>query len=326
MAQSLLLMAAGYDDDEPPDYIKNRAFIVPLPGGSYVAIPMPHGFNILLNVGREMTDAAVQGVQGEGKKAMGHMAKIVTEQAFSFNPMGSTDNWLANMAPAFMDPAVGIAMNKDAFGRTIAREDFDPRNPTPGFTRTRESTNPAYKAAAEWMNTLSGGNEQVKGAVSPTPEQIEYVMGTVWGGIGREVAKIGGGAASLAKNAAGVPTEEFSMSQVPVLGRVLGSTTSPEANRAKIFNASVEANVAHKRYEALVKEDPQAAKEYKVENPLIPMRDRLAHYNTEDAKLRKERDAARKAGNTEKVIELTEKQHTKDAALRAEIERAKATR
>ena len=54
--QAMMLAAAGYDDDEPPEYLKEKNFIIPLPGGDYITLPMPLGLNIFPGVGRIMTE------------------------------------------------------------------------------------------------------------------------------------------------------------------------------------------------------------------------------------------------------------------------------
>lgn len=57
--QSALLLMAGFDDDDIPEEVKDRNFIIPIGGlfssygdKDYIKIPMPHGFNLLVNLGR----------------------------------------------------------------------------------------------------------------------------------------------------------------------------------------------------------------------------------------------------------------------------------
>jgi hypothetical protein len=45
--QALMLALAGFDEDEPPDFIKDRNFVIPLPNGKYITIPMPLGYNVI---------------------------------------------------------------------------------------------------------------------------------------------------------------------------------------------------------------------------------------------------------------------------------------
>jgi hypothetical protein len=43
----MMLALAGFDEDEPPDFIKDRNFVIPLPNGKYITIPMPLGYNVI---------------------------------------------------------------------------------------------------------------------------------------------------------------------------------------------------------------------------------------------------------------------------------------
>jgi hypothetical protein len=47
-----LLHAAGFDEDEPPSFIRERNIVIPTGKNTYVAWPMPLGFNFIPNVGR----------------------------------------------------------------------------------------------------------------------------------------------------------------------------------------------------------------------------------------------------------------------------------
>ena len=43
--QALALAAAGFDDDEPPEFVRERSLIIPIGDKKYVTIPMPLGFH-----------------------------------------------------------------------------------------------------------------------------------------------------------------------------------------------------------------------------------------------------------------------------------------
>ena len=57
--QALMLAAAGYDDDELPEFVKTRSLIIPLfgPDKHYVAIPYPLELVMIPNTGRVLTEA-----------------------------------------------------------------------------------------------------------------------------------------------------------------------------------------------------------------------------------------------------------------------------
>jgi hypothetical protein len=54
--QAMALAAAGFDDDEPPEFVREKNLIIPIGGKKYVTIPMPQGFLVLPNIGRIATE------------------------------------------------------------------------------------------------------------------------------------------------------------------------------------------------------------------------------------------------------------------------------
>lgn len=122
-------------------------------------------------------------------------------------------------------------MNKDAFGRPIAKEDRNSANPTPGFTRAKEGASTTGRILAEGLNTLSGGNEDQKGFISPTPDQIDFVLGTIGGGVGREGMKVFELGVAKIKDAAGKEREVMPSQKLPLIGRLYGDAGEPSALR-----------------------------------------------------------------------------------------------
>ena len=54
--QALMFKVAGWDDEEPPQFVRERSLLIPTSGGSYIQIPMPLGFNAIPNIGRIFTE------------------------------------------------------------------------------------------------------------------------------------------------------------------------------------------------------------------------------------------------------------------------------
>jgi len=52
--QTFALAMMGYDEDDVPEFVKQRALVLPIPGTNkkYATIPMPLGFNLIPNIGR----------------------------------------------------------------------------------------------------------------------------------------------------------------------------------------------------------------------------------------------------------------------------------
>lgn len=317
--QAALLLAAGFDDDDIPENIKERAFIVPIPFSTdrdYLAIPMPHGFNLLVNAGRNLTDASVHLATGEYGKAAKSIGVGTFGQLGALNPTGSAGNFATDMLPAIADPIISLYMNKDTFGRQIAKEDLNPANPTPGFTRAKEGASKTARVLSEGLNRISGGNEDQRGLLSPTPDQIDFVIGTLGGGVGREVSKAASATKAGFDIAVGNEREVMPSHKMPLIGRLYGNADEPSSLRAKLFTVRTEVNETYARYKGLKERgDKEAAAAFREEHPEITLRDDIERYARENAKQTKARALARDEGEIGKVNAITSKSDNKVADL-----------
>ena len=223
MVQAMMLAAAGYDEDDPPEFVREKNFIVPLPDGTYITIPYPLGFNVLPNSGRIVMDFMLHGGRDPGK----HLTSLLSSTMNSFNPLGSTGFSMQTIMPTVLDPVAALAENKDAFGRPIARKDRATA-PTPGYTRSRDTSTEISKGLSYFLNLSSGGSKYQKGYVSPTADEIDFLAGQVGGGLYREVTKAGKAISSVFTG------EEVPSYQRPVVGRFVGATGS-QASIAQTF-------------------------------------------------------------------------------------------
>ena len=224
-AQAVLLAMAGYDDDNPPEFIRERNFIVPLPNGDFLTIPYPLGFNVLPNVGRLTTEFVLSGGKDPGKKVTALLGSVVD----AFSPVGGSELSLQTITPTVLDPLVAIATNEDAFGRPIYKKD-QATNPTPGYLRSRENASEINKNIAYFLNLASGGTKYSKGYVSPTGDELDYLVGQITGGVGRELLK----AEQTVK--AGVTGEELPAYRIPLVGRFYGETQSNAAESQRFYD------------------------------------------------------------------------------------------
>ena len=135
---------------------------------------------------------------------------------------------MQTVAPTILDPMAALIENRDWTGNSIYKEDFDKNKPTPGWTRAKDSASPISQSIAYWMNYLTGGGEFGKGVMSPTPDHIDYVVGQLTGGVGRDVfIKPSGAIKSVSTG------EELPVYKIPIVGKFAGETTgqAPESNR-----------------------------------------------------------------------------------------------
>ena len=213
-AQTILLAAAGFDEDEPPEFIRERNLIIPIGWKKYITVPMPLGFHVVPNLTRIPTEWALRGFKEPGK-AVTEIAAIFAE---AFNPLGNAGFSMQTFAPTPMDPFIALGENKDWTGRPIAKQDFNTLKPTPGHTRARDTASWPSEMVSKALNLLTGGNEYVPGMLSPTPDQIDYLIGQVAGGVGRETMKL------FNVSRAATRGEASPAYRIPFVGRFYGNS------------------------------------------------------------------------------------------------------
>ena len=228
--QSLLLQAAGFGDDDPPEFVREKNFVIPAGDGKYLSWPLPLGFNVFTNFGRLSADIVNDILNNNGRHASDKAVAMASTLSNTFNPFGSSGLSIQTLAPTVADPLAAIAENRDAFGRPIHRADMATK-PTPGYLRSREGTSDIANFFAAALNRMSGGTEFQKGAISPTGDDIEYLAGQVGGGTWREGRKLFG----LATKGEG---EEIPPYKIPLYGRFVGDTGA-KANISNQFYQNV---------------------------------------------------------------------------------------
>ena len=231
VVQSAMMALAGFEDDEPPEFVKEKNIIIPMAlfgfdNKKYISFPMPLGFNVFPGTGRILSEAVIGAMRGDdvSKKFF----DILSLLANSFNPLGSSGLSLQTIAPTPLDPFVALGQNKDAFGRPIYKEDRE-TNPQVGYERTRESTDAAWKNIAMFINYMTGGTADVKGAWSPTGDEIAFLAGQVTGGLGREFGKIYGGAKDFLNG------DEIPPYKIPLFGKLYGDAESKAAVKNRFY-------------------------------------------------------------------------------------------
>jgi hypothetical protein len=313
MLQALLL--AGYDDDEIPEADKDRTFIIPMPDGGFIKIPLALGMNVPFNMGREGADMIFR--SGNRLK---HASNLLMQPIQGFNPLGGAGNFIQTILPAVADPIVGLIQNRDAFNRPIAKEDFDKSKPTPGWTRAKEGATELSKKLAYGANFISGGGEFGIGKFSPTPDQIDYTLGQLTGGLGREVSKGAQAIGSGVKSIAGVPQEETPWYRVPLVGRLYGNVNETGNVKAQIYAAKEDINALDYEHKQLLKAgERERAAELLAEHPEIKLKSRIDTLLREESELRKQRVKLRADSDVEGVNANNAKIDAKLLRLRDEI-------
>lgn len=265
--QAIALSLAGFDDDEPPEFIRERNFILPIGGKKYLTLPMPLGFHAIPNIGRITTEFALGGF----KKPGDHVLKLLGVFADAFNPIGNSGLSVQTIAPTPIDPLVALGENRDWTGQPISREDYNKLSPTPGFTRSKDVSSDTSRLLAEAINYLSGGTKYTPGKLSPTADQIDYLAGQVTGGVGREAAKISQTAKAVSTG------EELPPHKIPLVGRFYGDTDTQSSQGAKFYANLKKLNEVEAELKGRIKDRIPAA-EYRAAHPelrLVPLANRV---------------------------------------------------
>jgi hypothetical protein len=279
--QALMLAAAGYDDDEIPEFIKSRNLIIPTGWRSkekrFIAIPYPLGLHVLPNTGRTVTELTLSGGKDLGKRSVSAIGEIMG----AFNPLGggnvlTLDGALKTAAPTVVDPFIEMGFNRNFAGNPIEKKPFNEEGDNrPGFQRARESTHrsltgQAYLAISKAINSMTGGNDFEAGAASPTPERVRYIAQTVGGGVLREFEKSVNAAANVVQ---GQPVKQ---SAIPLTGRFYGEVDSDQVEMSRYYEASNRIRKVMSSYKAAEKAGNAAeANRIARENPEVMQYDDL---------------------------------------------------
>ena len=224
-AQALLLEAADFDEDEPPYFVREKNIILPLVGGGYLTIPMPLGLHIIPNTSRILTEFVLSGGRDTAKR----VGQFTGSFLDAFNPIGNAGWSVQTIAPTVADPLVALSENRDWTGSPIAKEDMVSTRPTPGYTRAKDTASTLNTYLAYFLNAASGGTDYQKGLFSPTPDQLDYLVGQAFGGVGRELLK-----AEQTLSSA-VTGEELPPYKIPLAGRFYGNTESSAATSNRFY-------------------------------------------------------------------------------------------
>ena len=280
--QAVLYSVAGFDEGEPPEFIREKSFVIPTINGKYIAIPLPLGYNVIPNTARLITQDVIRFVQGKKVKPVDTAFKVFESLLGAFNPIGNAGWSYQTFAPTLADPFVAIGENKDYTGKNIARKDFNALDPTPGFTRYKESSTAFSRGLAEFMNSMSGGTKDAPGKISPTPDQIDYFIGQIFGGVGREAMKIERTVRSQ------ITGEELPLYSIPFAGRFVGDTKGSSAVSNAFYENLKEMNI-HENTVKGMRKRKENVQEYYRENPEARMFEEAGRVEREVQVLRKRR-------------------------------------
>lgn len=272
--QALALAAAGFDDDEPPGFVRERNLIIPIGDKKYLTVPMPLGLHLLPNLGRIPAELVLSGFKNPAKR-IGSLFNVLAD---AFNPVGNAGMSLQTITPTIIDPLAALSENKDWTGKSIARQDFG-LNVTPGYTRAKDTASKFSKLVSEGINYLTGGTAYKPGAFSPTPDQIDYLAGQISGGVGREVLK------AEQTSMSAITGEDMPAYKIPLAGRFYGNADDPSTQSSRFYD-NVKAMNEHEAEIKGRRKHGENVSEYLNENPEARLYAQANHVERDVAKLR----------------------------------------
>ena len=275
-----LMASIGFEDDEwedIPEFEKQRSLIIPVGGGDFIKVPMAMGFNILPNLGRIATEQMLG-----RRKVQDSLVDVLAVLLESANPFGSATA-LQTMSPTPTDPVVALLENKTFSGRAIAKEDANPLQPTPGFTRARDTSSHLSRGLAWGLNRASGGTDYTPGLVSPTPDQLDYLFGSIAGGVGREVNRAYQFSELLLRG------EEISQNKKPLLSSFYGTTQDDMTVGGRYWRNVKELNAIEQEVKGRVR-DGLDATDFVDEHPQIYVARAANKVERQITKMRQERN------------------------------------
>jgi hypothetical protein len=255
---------------------------------------MPFVFSAIPNTSRIMTEWFVGDMKDTGK----YVGNLAGAYLNAFNPFGGSLA-VQTFTPTPFKPIIALAQNEDAFGKKIARESFNEKQQIPGYQMAKDSASAFGKVISELINYTTGGTKDVAGAFSPTPDQVDYFVGQLTGGLGREVLK----ASQVAQSP--FTGEEVPFYKYPLVGRFGADVNEGGAIAGKFYNNLTKLNA----YENTVKGMRQRKEplgDYLNENPQARLYNQANIIERDLQKLRKTIREAKERGDKERVGRLQE--------------------
>jgi hypothetical protein len=294
-AQAVALSAMGYDENEPPDFVKDRNLIIPLGDGKYLAWPLPLGYHVIPAVARILVEWMIAGGKDPAKRIV-HLADVILD---AFNPIGNAGLSAQSIAPTVADPIVALTENRDWTGKKIAREDISKLDPTPGYTRAKENASWISRQLSYYLNLASGGDKDKPGVFSPTPDQIDYLVGQVTGGLGREILK------AAKTTEATITGEELAPYNIPLAGRFYGDTKAGYAESARFYKNLEELNILENQLKGR-QSRKESVTEFVKENPKLRLVESARTTERNIRELRKQRNDLVEKGASREAVKAKE--------------------
>lgn len=243
----------GIDPDDERSYYdkinaseKDMNYILMIPGtkGKYLKLPMPHGFNALPAMGRNLS-AMMFGDQ----TLMQSVGNVANTLASSFSPTGYDERGLGHtVMPTALGLPVDLMTNSKFTGNRIKPEQNPFGAKLPQSQLVNKNTNKLLVVLTQALNRIAGGDERTPSGIPGTDisaADLQHVIESLTGGAGKIVSR----SVDLLWRVGAA--EEIPVGNVPFVRRLIG-----EAGDYSVYDSFIDRRDRVKRFEdARRKED-----------------------------------------------------------------------
>lgn len=245
------------------EYEKKHQIGIPI-GGGRQAIWQTRGLYATIPY---LARTAVDAMLGETKvpdalmNVLSEAGSVATEP-LSGNGLSSKATAMQSLSPTLVDPLVQWVSGNDYKGDDRIAKSYNANKPL--SWNGKGKTSEGYKWFAKLVNSATGGNEGRKGLVDMAPEDVQLIVETIVGGIGRDVSQIGSGIQTARQLADGESPER-------VLGETafmrdwvreypnVGSRYYAAVNRLDAMKTELASKKTYEEKSAYVRDNPIAA-------------------------------------------------------------------
>ena len=179
----LTALCGGGDDDkywDNMDWVRRNNIVLRIPflEKTFISIPLPQELRPFYGMGEIAASILF------GKETFSSGLQKAVEGFTGLLPIdftGNGGNLSITLTPTVLQPVAQYMFNTDYFGRKVYN-DNEKEKFAPGWTKAFSSTPPALIGATKFLNSLTGGNDVDRGAVSLNPDVINHFVKGYFGG------------------------------------------------------------------------------------------------------------------------------------------------
>jgi hypothetical protein len=244
------------DWDQIPDYYRDADMHIRIPAEdgdtetTYFKIPVAYGLDVPFVMGRRLV-RMMKGKETIGESSMAILNSALNQfvpggfgATLTTDPDDSATALAKALAPDMLDPAISLWKNKDWRNNSIYNEPFPTDTLQNRSEMGRDRTAWYWKDLAGMLNTATGGDEVMPGAVSIQPEVIPYVLRSIFGGTGAAAGRVMDGIERSLHddwirkhypNEADRLISDLGYTETPVLRRFLTTTNQPYQDSSSYY-------------------------------------------------------------------------------------------